>query len=160
MTCSPMFVASTCMSERTMRLLSVFGTRPEAIKMAPVVRALGRTDGVTARVCVTGQHRTMLDSVLETFAVKPDYDLEVMRPDQGLSDLFGRVMTGVDGVIRAFRPDAVLVQGDTATSTAAALATVFRRVPVGHVEAGLRTGDLASPWPEEANRRVTPVVAA
>ncbi|GJD98253.1 non-hydrolyzing UDP-N-acetylglucosamine 2-epimerase [Methylobacterium isbiliense] len=142
-----------------MKILSVFGTRPEAIKMAPVVAALQATPGVTSRVCVTGQHRSMLDSVLSTFALSPDDDLDVMRPDQTLADVSARVMTGLDRILAAWRPDCVLVQGDTATSTAAAMAAFFRRVPVGHVEAGLRTGNIASPWPEEANRRLTAVVA-
>ncbi|RVU14102.1 non-hydrolyzing UDP-N-acetylglucosamine 2-epimerase [Methylobacterium oryzihabitans] len=142
-----------------MKILSVFGTRPEAIKMAPVVARLRETPGVTSRVCVTGQHRQMLDSVLSTFGIVPDHDLAVMRPDQGLSDLFARVMTGVDALLAEWRPDYVLVQGDTATSTAAGLAAFFRKVAIGHVEAGLRTGDIASPWPEEANRRLTAVVA-
>ncbi|MEH3147867.1 MAG: UDP-N-acetylglucosamine 2-epimerase (non-hydrolyzing) [Methylobacterium frigidaeris] len=142
-----------------MRILSVFGTRPEAIKMAPVVAMMRDTPGVTSRVCVTGQHREMLDSVLATFGIVPDDDLDVMRPDQGLSDLFARVMTGVDGILAGWRPDRVLVQGDTATSTAAGMAAFFRKVAIGHVEAGLRTGNVASPWPEEANRRLTAVVA-
>ncbi|GJD47478.1 UDP-N-acetylglucosamine 2-epimerase [Methylobacterium crusticola] len=142
-----------------MKILSVFGTRPEAIKMAPVIATLRETPGVTSRVCVTGQHRGMLDSVLATFAIRPDDDLALMRPDQTLSDVFAGVMTGLDGILAEWRPDYVLVQGDTATSTAAGMAAFFRRIAVGHVEAGLRTGNLASPWPEEANRRVTAVLA-
>jgi UDP-N-acetylglucosamine 2-epimerase (non-hydrolysing) len=141
-----------------MRVLSVFGTRPEAIKMAPVVLALARQAGVEQRVCVTGQHRTMLDQVMATFALNADYDLDIMQPGQTLSEVFARVMSGLDPVLTQFRPDYVLVQGDTATSTAAALAAFFRGIKVGHVEAGLRTGDLHSPWPEEANRRLTAVV--
>lgn len=143
-----------------MKVLTVFGTRPEAIKMAPVVAALREAPGVTVRVCVTGQHRTMLDSVLRTFAIVPDDDLAVMRSDQGLSHVFARIMAGLDPILESWRPDYTLVQGDTATSTAAALAAFHRRVPVGHVEAGLRTGNIESPWPEEANRRLTAVVAA
>ncbi|WP_132254369.1 non-hydrolyzing UDP-N-acetylglucosamine 2-epimerase [Methylobacterium segetis] len=142
-----------------MKILSVFGTRPEAIKMAPVVAMLQQTPGILSRVCSTGQHRSMLDSVLSTFDIRPDDDLDVMRADQSLTDVFARVMTGLDRILAEWKPDYVLVQGDTATSTAAAMAAFFRRIPVGHVEAGLRTGNLQSPWPEEANRRVTAIVA-
>ena len=146
--------------QQLMRILSVFGTRPEAIKMAPVVLALAGTKGVTSRICVTGQHRQMLDDVLATFSLTPDYDLDIMRPDQTLSDVFAGVLQGLDSILARFKPDFVLVQGDTASSTAAALAAFFRSIRVGHVEAGLRTGNLASPWPEEANRRLTAVVAS
>lgn len=128
--------------------------------MAPLVLALAGTEGVTSRICVTGQHRQMLDDVLSTFSLTPDYDLDIMRPSQSLTDVLTSVMRGVDAVITQLEPDYVLVQGDTATSTAAALAAYFRSVPIGHVEAGLRTGNLASPWPEEANRRLTAVVTA
>ena len=141
-----------------MRILSVFGTRPEAIKMAPLMLALAEADGIESRVCVTGQHRQMLDDVMSAFSLKADHDLNIMRPNQALSDVFSAVMTGLDPIIADYRPDYVLVQGDTATSTAAALAAFFRSVKVGHVEAGLRTGNLMSPWPEEANRRLTAVV--
>ncbi|WP_461357446.1 non-hydrolyzing UDP-N-acetylglucosamine 2-epimerase [Bradyrhizobium sp. USDA 4454] len=141
-----------------MRILSVFGTRPEAIKMAPLVLALGEAAGIDARVCVTGQHRQMLDDVMSAFSLSADYDLNIMRPNQSLSEVFSAVMAGIDPIIADYNPDFVLVQGDTATSTAAALAAFFRSVSVGHVEAGLRTGNLMSPWPEEANRRVTAVV--
>ncbi len=141
-----------------MRVLSVFGTRPEAIKMAPVVLALAQQPGIEQRVCVTGQHRTMLDQVMATFALNADYDLDIMQPGQTLNDVFARVMSGLDPILAQFIPDYVLVQGDTATSTAAAMAAFFRGIKVGHVEAGLRTGDLKSPWPEEANRRLTAVV--
>ncbi len=143
-----------------MRILSVFGTRPEVIKMAPVVSLLERTPDVQSRVCVTGQHRSMLDGMLSTFAIRPDHDLEVMRHDQGLGELFSRIVTGVDRVLVEWKPDVVLVQGDTATSTAAAVAAFFRQVAVGHIEAGLRTGNTMSPWPEEANRRMTAIVAS
>lgn len=143
-----------------MKVLSVFGTRPEAIKMAPVVAMLQGAGDIDSRVCVTGQHRSMLDAVLSTYAIRPHYDLDVMRHDQGLGALFSRIMAGLDPVLADWKPDYVLVQGDTATSTAAAMAAFFRRIPVGHVEAGLRTGNIASPWPEEANRRLTAVVAA
>lgn len=141
-----------------MRILSVFGTRPEAIKMAPIVMALRAMPGVESRVCVTGQHRRMLDDTLAIFDIKPDDDLDIMTGDQTLADISARVLTGLDPIMRAYRPDFVLVQGDTATSTAAALTAFFNKVRVGHVEAGLRTGNLLSPWPEEANRRVTAVV--
>ena len=141
------------------RILSVFGTRPEAIKMAPIVERLRELPGVDSRVCLTGQHREMLDEVLTAFGITGDYDLNVMRPGQKVGDVFGRVMTELGPVLAEFKPDHVLVQGDTATSTAAALAAFFHGAKVGHVEAGLRTGNLYSPWPEEANRRVTAVVA-
>ncbi len=142
-----------------MRILSVFGTRPEVIKMAPVVSLLQRTPEVQSRVCVTGQHRSMLDGMLSTFAIEPEYDLKVMRHDQGLGELFSRIIAGVDRVLVDWKPDVILVQGDTATSTAAAVAGFFRQIVVGHIEAGLRTGNTMSPWPEEANRRMTAVIA-
>ena len=142
-----------------MRVLSVFGTRPEAIKMAPVVLAFAREKGVVSRVCVTGQHRRMLDQVMATFALEADYDLDIMQPAQALGEVFARVLRGLDPILADFQPDYVLVQGDTVSSTAAALAAFFRRIAVGHVEAGLRTGNLESPWPEEADRRLTAVVA-
>ena len=141
-----------------MRVLAIFGTRPEAIKMAPVVRALQATPGVAVRVCVTGQHRSMLDSVLQTFAIIPDDDLDVMSADQGLSEVFARILAGLDPILASWRPDFVLVQGDTATCTAGAVAAYFRQIRVGHVEAGLRTGNMASPFPEEGNRRIVAVV--
>jgi len=141
-----------------MKVLAIFGTRPEAIKMAPVVRALKATPGVAVRVCVTGQHRSMLDSVLETFAITPDDDLDVMSANQGLSEVFARILVGLDPILASWRPDFLLVQGDTATCTAGALAGYFRQVRVGHVEAGLRTGNMASPFPEEGNRRIAAVV--
>jgi UDP-N-acetylglucosamine 2-epimerase (non-hydrolysing) len=135
-----------------MRVLSVFGTRPEAIKMAPVVHALAQQKEVLSRVCVTGQHRQMLDQVMATFALKADYDLNIMQPGQALGDAFARVLSGLGPILAQFQPDYVLVQGDTVSSTAAAVAAFYSGVAVGHVEAGLRTGDLKSPWPEEANR--------
>jgi UDP-N-acetylglucosamine 2-epimerase (non-hydrolysing) len=136
----------------TLRVLSIFGTRPEAIKMAPVVRAIAHAPGLEGRVCVTAQHRGMLDQVLDLFALSPDHDLDLMRPGQDLTDLTCRVLAGVRDVLRAERPDMVLVHGDTTTTFAATLAAFYARVPVGHVEAGLRTGDLSAPFPEEANR--------
>ena len=143
-----------------MRVLSVFGTRPEAIKMAPVVRALAQHEDVRSRVCVTGQHREMLDQVMATFALKADYDLDIMQPGQALGDVLARVVSGLGPIFSEFQPDYVLVQGDTASSTAAAVAAFYCGIAVGHVEAGLRTGNLKSPWPEEANRRLTAVVTS
>jgi UDP-N-acetylglucosamine 2-epimerase len=143
-----------------MRVLSVFGTRPEAIKMAPVVRALAGQPDIVSKVCLTGQHREMLDQVMATFAIAADYDLAIMQPNQTLSDVFARVLTGLDPILVEFKPDFLLVQGDTVSSTAAALAAFFRGIRVGHVEAGLRTGNLKSPWPEEADRRMTAVVTS
>lgn len=142
------------MSKYTVML--VFGTRPEAIKMAPVVRALKAADSeFDVKVTVTGQHRQMLDSVLEVFGIKPDHDLNIMRSGQDLYDVTSRVLTGMRDVLAEDKPDIVLVHGDTSTSTAAALAAFYARIKVGHVEAGLRTGDIYSPWPEEMNRRLT-----
>ncbi|MFZ1413064.1 MAG: UDP-N-acetylglucosamine 2-epimerase (non-hydrolyzing) [Defluviicoccus sp.] len=142
-----------------MRILSVFGTRPEAIKMAPVVLALAAAAGIESRVCVTGQHRAMLDQVLALFAIVPDYDLAVMQANQGLTDITTAVLKGLDPVLADFRPDRVLVHGDTTTSFAASLAAFYRRIPVGHVEAGLRTGNIYAPWPEEMNRRLADAIA-
>lgn len=144
----------------TLRVMCVFGTRPEAIKMAPVVRALRARSGIDTVVCVTGQHREMLDQVLDFFEIVPDHDLAVMRPDQRLAEVTAAVLTGVAKVIAADRPDVVLVQGDTSTTLAAALAAHYAKVPVGHVEAGLRTGDIWAPWPEEMNRRLTADLAS
>ena len=137
------------------KVMLVFGTRPEAIKMAPVVGALKDADDFEVTVTVTGQHRQMLDSVLEVFGIRPDYDLNIMRPGQDLYDVTSRVLSGMRDVFKEIQPDIVLVHGDTSTSTAAALAAFYARIKVGHVEAGLRTGDIYSPWPEEMNRRLT-----
>jgi UDP-N-acetylglucosamine 2-epimerase (non-hydrolysing) len=137
------------------KVLTVFGTRPEAIKMAPLVHALAQDGEIDARLCVTAQHREMLDQVLQLFAIVPDYDLNIMRPGQGLTEITSRILEGLKGVFTEFRPDVVLVHGDTTTTFAASLAAFYHRIPVGHVEAGLRTGDLYSPWPEEANRTLT-----
>ncbi len=142
-----------------MRILSVFGTRPEAIKMAPVVKALAARLGAEARVCVTAQHRDMLDPVLALFGIVPDHDLDIMRHGQSLTEVTDAVLAGMERVLAEVRPDRVLVQGDTTTALAAALAAFYARVPVGHVEAGLRTGDVLAPWPEEMNRRLTDVIA-
>ena len=142
-----------------MKILSFFGTRPEAIKMAPLVTALSQTRGIESVVCVTGQHRQMLDQVMDLFGLQARHDLAVMQPSQTLNGLFSRVVAGADGVLEQEKPDYVLVHGDTSTATACALAAFHRRIPVGHVEAGLRTGDLAQPFPEEMNRRVVDVVS-
>lgn len=142
-----------------MRILSVFGTRPEAIKMAPVIKALAAESGLQPITCVTGQHRQMLDQVLELFGIKPDHDLSVMRPNQTLNGLSGRVIEGLDAILADEKPDYVLTHGDTTTAMAASLAAFHRNIPVGHVEAGLRTYDLSKPWPEEFNRRTIDVLA-
>ena len=141
------------------RVMVVFGTRPEAIKMAPVVAALRATPNIQALVAVTAQHRQMLDQVLSLFDIRPDDDLDVMAPGQALPDLFARILTGMTGVLAARKPDLVLVHGDTSTTLATALAAFYAKVPIAHVEAGLRTGNLQSPWPEEANRRLTAPLA-
>ena len=138
-----------------MRVLVVFGTRPEAIKMAPLVKALQDSDSFEIRLVVTAQHRKMLDQVLSLFSLEADYDLNVMTPGQDLYDVTSKVLLGLRKVLSDFKPDAVLVHGDTATTFAATLAAFYQQIPVGHVEAGLRTGDLYSPWPEEANRQLT-----
>ncbi|MDY4333690.1 non-hydrolyzing UDP-N-acetylglucosamine 2-epimerase [Pectobacterium brasiliense] len=138
-----------------MKVLTVFGTRPEAIKMAPLVHALAQDGAFESRVCVTAQHREMLDQVLRLFDITPDYDLDIMRPGQGLSEISCRILSGLEPVMAEFKPDLVLVHGDTTTTLATSLAAFYQRIPVGHVEAGLRTGNLYSPWPEEANRKLT-----
>ena len=139
-----------------LRVMTVFGTRPDTIKMAPVVRALRAAgSGVEPMVCVTAQHREMLDDLLALFAIEPDYDLDVMRHDQTITQITTRVLEGMEGVLAAARPDVVLVHGDTATSTAAALAAFYAKIRVGHVEAGLRTRTIWEPFPEEMNRRLT-----
>jgi UDP-N-acetylglucosamine 2-epimerase (non-hydrolysing) len=141
------------------RILSVFGTRPEAIKMAPVVHALKQhPEDFESRVCVTAQHREMLDQALELFGIVPDYDLDLMQKNQSLADLTKAILSGFEGVLREFRPHCVLVHGDTTTTFAATLASFYQGADVGHVEAGLRTGNLLAPWPEEANRRLTSVL--
>lgn len=142
-----------------MKILVVFGTRPEAIKLAPVIRALQATAGCDMAVCVTGQHRQMLDQVLQLFEIVPDFDLNLMRPGQDLTDVTAAVLQGTRPVLNEFRPDWVVIQGDTTTTFAASLAAFYQRTRVAHVEAGLRTGDLFAPWPEELNRRLTTVMA-
>ena len=142
------------------KVMLVFGTRPEAIKMCPLVKEFQkRADEFETIVCVTGQHREMLDQVLKIFDVTPDYDLNIMKQGQDLTDVTARVLTGLRDVFKECRPDVVLVHGDTTTSTAGALAAFYAQIPVGHVEAGLRTHNLYSPWPEEMNRQVTGRIA-
>ncbi|AKA33499.1 UDP-N-acetylglucosamine 2-epimerase (non-hydrolyzing) [Acinetobacter baumannii] len=142
------------------RVLLVFGTRPEAIKMAPLALKLQQNiEDFETKVCVTGQHRQMLDQVLELFNLKPDFDLNLMKPGQTLSDVTSGVLKGLEQVFEEWLPDIILVHGDTATTFAASLAGYYHKVKIGHVEAGLRTGDLYSPWPEEANRQLTGVLA-
>lgn len=137
------------------KVLSVFGTRPEAIKMAPLVNLLKQQSDIDSRVCVTGQHREMLDQVLQLFAIKPEYDLAIMKAGQDLYDVTTSILLNIKPVLRDFKPDVVLVHGDTSTTFAAALACYYEKIAVGHVEAGLRTGNIYSPWPEEANRKLT-----
>jgi UDP-N-acetylglucosamine 2-epimerase (non-hydrolysing) len=143
-----------------LRVMTVFGTRPDAIKMAPVVRALERRRDVEPFVCVTAQHRNMLDDLLALFDIQPDYDLDIMTPDQTLTQITTRVLEGMEAVLRDARPDVVLVHGDTTTGTAAALASFYQQIPVAHVEAGLRTSDPFLPFPEEMNRRITGRIAS
>ena len=138
------------------KILSVFGTRPEAIKMAPVLLDLKKYPEIfDSRVCVTAQHRQMLDQVLNLFEIKPDYDLDIMGLSQSLTDITCKVLHGLEPVLKAFKPDVVLVHGDTTTTFAASLAAYYEKIPVGHVEAGLRTRNIYSPWPEEINRKIT-----
>lgn len=142
-----------------MKVLSVFGTRPEAIKMAPLVKAFENEPSINSKVCVTAQHREMLDQVLDMFEIKPDYDLNIMKPGQDLFDVTSNVLLGLKDVLNDFNPDVVLVHGDTTTTSASSLAAFYNKIKVGHVEAGLRTGNIYSPWPEEANRQITGVLA-
>lgn len=143
------------------RVMLVFGTRPEAIKMCPLVKEFQKhNDEFETIVCVTGQHREMLDQVLDIFEVKPDFDLNIMKQGQDLYDVTARVLTGMRDVFKECKPDVVLVHGDTTTSTAAALAAFYQQIPVGHVEAGLRTHNIYSPWPEEMNRQITGRIAS
>ena len=144
---------------KPIRIMSIFGTRPEAVKMCPLVLELSRRPGLESLCCVTAQHREMLDSVLNIFQVKPDYDLNIMQPRQTLSAITSRCLTGMDQVLEEARPDLVLVHGDTSTTFAGALAAFYHQIPVGHVEAGLRTYDKWSPFPEEMNRRMVGAIA-
>ncbi|WP_404463353.1 UDP-N-acetylglucosamine 2-epimerase (non-hydrolyzing) [Vreelandella aquamarina] len=142
-----------------MKVLTVFGTRPEAIKMAPLALQLAADERFDAKVCVTAQHREMLDQVLSLFELVPDFDLNIMKPGQDLNDVTCGILQGLKGVFEEFKPDIVLVHGDTATTFATTLAAYYQQIPVGHVEAGLRTGNLYSPWPEEGNRKLTGALA-
>jgi UDP-N-acetylglucosamine 2-epimerase (non-hydrolysing) len=142
-----------------LKILTVFGTRPEAIKMAPIIKALNAEETIESKVCVTAQHREMLDQVLNLFAIKPDYDLNIMQTGQDLTDVTCSVLTGLKSVIKDFQPDRILVHGDTTTTFATTLAAYYQRIPVGHVEAGLRTGNIYAPFPEEINRKLTANIA-
>ena len=141
-----------------MKILTVFGTRPEAIKMAPLVKALESDSRFEAKVCVTAQHREMLDQVLDLFAISPDYDLNIMEKGQDLTDITCKILSGLKSVLAEFKPDFVLVHGDTATTLSATLASYYQQIKVGHIEAGLRTNNIYSPWPEEGNRKLTGVL--
>lgn len=141
------------------KVMSIFGTRPEAIKMAPLVQRLGQTEGIESLCCVTAQHRQMLDSVLESFQITPDYDLNIMQPNQTLASIISRTLQGMESVFQQAKPDLVLVHGDTTTTLAGAIAAMLHQIPVGHVEAGLRTYDKASPFPEELNRTLVGDIA-
>jgi UDP-N-acetylglucosamine 2-epimerase (non-hydrolysing) len=147
------------MAETPLRVMTIIGTRPEAVKMAPVIQRLRQTESIQASLCVTAQHRQMLDQVLELFQLRPDYDLDLMRPDQSLSELTVALFAGLEPVLIAERPDWVLIQGDTTTVMVAALLGYYHHMRVGHVEAGLRTGDKWQPFPEEINRRIAGVAA-
>ncbi len=143
----------------TLRVLSIFGTRPEAVKMAPVIQALAATPGITSQVCVTAQHRQMLDQVLGLFDIRPDVDLNLMQPDQDLASLSAGILIHLDPVLARLKPDWILVQGDTTTVMASSIAAFYRHIHIGHVEAGLRTHDKSQPFPEEVNRRLASVLA-
>jgi UDP-N-acetylglucosamine 2-epimerase (non-hydrolysing) len=148
------------MNQNRLRVMTVFGTRPDTIKMAPVVHALRAEESIDDLVCVTAQHRQMLDDLLELFAIEPDYDLNIMTEDQTLTQITTRVLIGMEPVLAQARPDVVLVHGDTTTSSSAALAAFYQQIPVGHVEAGLRTNDRWLPYPEEMNRRLTGTITS
>jgi len=142
-----------------MKVLTVFGTRPEAIKMAPLVQALANDTRFDSKVCVTAQHRSMLDQVLSLFEITPEYDLDIMQPGQTLNKLTANILLALKSVLTEFQPDIVLVHGDTSTTFAASLAAYYEQIAVAHVEAGLRSGNIYSPWPEEANRKLTSTIA-
>lgn len=148
------------MTQLKRKILLVFGTRPEAIKMAPLVLALSADERFDTKVCVTGQHREMLDQVLSLFDIQPDFDLDVMKAGQDLTDLTAAILRGMKAVLSQFKPDILLVHGDTTTTFAATLAGFYQKIPIAHVEAGLRTGNLLAPWPEEGNRKLTSALAA
>jgi UDP-N-acetylglucosamine 2-epimerase (non-hydrolysing) len=142
------------------KILIVFGTRPEAIKMAPLIKEFEKTkDFFNVKICITAQHREMLDQVLKIFEIKPDYDLNIMAPGQDLYDVTSKVLLGLRNVLKEFNPDLVLVHGDTTTTLVGSLASFYKKIPIGHIEAGLRTGNIYSPWPEEANRLLTTQLA-
>lgn len=147
------------MDQDRARMMIVFGTRPEAIKMAPIIKAIQNEPSVDVRVCVTGQHRQMLDQVLQLFEIAPDFDLSLMRPGQTLTELTQNVLSGMQRVFESWTPRLLVVHGDTTTTFASSLAAYYQRIPVAHVEAGLRTGDIYSPWPEEINRRLVGAIA-
>jgi UDP-N-acetylglucosamine 2-epimerase (non-hydrolysing) len=142
-----------------LKILTVFGTRPEAIKMAPVIKALNSETSIESKICVTAQHREMLDQVLDLFAIKPDYDLNIMQTRQDLTDITCSVLSGLKNILHEFKPDRILVHGDTTTTFVTTLAAYYQHIPVGHVEAGLRTGDIYAPFPEEINRKLTASIA-
>jgi UDP-N-acetylglucosamine 2-epimerase (non-hydrolysing) len=142
------------------KVLLVFGTRPEAIKMAPLVKAFEQEESIESKVCVTAQHREMLDQVLDVFEIVPEYDLNLMKPGQDLYDITANVLLGMKGILGDFKPDIVLVHGDTTTTSATSIAAFYQKIKVGHVEAGLRTKDIYSPWPEEANRQITGILTS
>ena len=150
---------SKCVHCKTMKILTIFGTRPEAIKLAPLIKELQKQKAVTSRVCVTAQHREMLDQVLQLFKIKCDWDLDLMRKDQSLFDITARALQSLERVLKEERPDIVLVQGDTTTAFVASLAAYYLKIKIGHVEAGLRTADKFNPFPEEINRRLADVLA-
>ena len=143
-----------------LKIISIFGTRPEAIKMAPVLLELNKHQNIEHKICITGQHMEMLDQVLQLFEIEPDFNLRIMKEAQSLNDITTNILRGLDPILEQFCPDLILVHGDTATTLAASLSAFFRKIDIAHIEAGLRTGDLYSPWPEEANRRLTSVVSS
>ena len=144
--------------KKTHKILIVFGTRPEAIKMAPVIKALQIIPEIDTRICVTAQHREMLDQVLDLFAIQPDYDLNIMKSGQGLSHITSEVLTYLEPILQEFKPNRIVVHGDTTTTMASSIAAFYQQIPVAHIEAGLRTGNIYSPWPEEMNRKITSAI--
>lgn len=153
------YLYSSFLGFTALKILTVFGTRPEAIKMAPLILTLSKTPGIDAKVCVTAQHREMLDQVLDLFGIRADFDLNLMKAGQNLNDITTEILLKLAPILQEIKPELVLVHGDTATTFAASLAAYYQKIKVGHVEAGLRTGNLYSPWPEEANRKLTSVLS-
>ena len=141
------------------KILTVIGTRPEAIKMAPLIISLSKNKLFNSKLCITGQHKEMLDQVLNLFQIQPDYDLNIMKKDQSLNNITSLIIEGMQPILEDFQPDLLLVHGDTASTFAASLSAFYKKIEIGHIEAGLRTNDLYSPWPEEANRKLTSVLA-